>query len=403
MKIKQIKAREILDSLGIPTIETKTVLEDGSVGIASISSNIKPGKFGAEILRDGDKDRFDGLGVLKAVKNINEEIAPALQKKDASYQKIIDNLLLELDGTKDKSRLGGNSLFVVSQSVLEASANSYKMEIYQYLKEKYQLCKNNKMPTAIFSLIEDDLKTRNKLDFNEFQIIPYGFKKFSESLQCAQGIAQNLKKIIKFVPKLFTNMNALEILTEAVYESRWELGKNVFLGIDVKAENFYEKGNYKLKDKTKHFSSEDLFAFYQRLIDQYSIFSFEDPFIADDVQFWQTITERNNQQVLVAGGDFICADIDRMRTVIQQKAGNGIVLRPGQAGTITEAVQIMFEAEQSGWPVIISQPQASTSDDFPAHFAFGLGADYVEFGPPYGGERVVKYNKLLEIEKEEKK
>lgn len=405
---------EILDSRGNPTVETTVWLDDGSVGVSSVPSGASTGKYEAVELRDGDPGRFQGMGVLKAVENVNQKLAPALIGKDASYQNEIDQLLINLDGTEDKKNLGANAILSVSQGVLEAAAVSYKMPVYAYIFSKYKMSDFQRpVPTSTFNLINGGKHGAGNLDFQEFHIIPTIRQSYSQSLQLGEEVYQALKKVLihrraihsvgdegGFAPNLFTNMDALEVLLEAINQTTYELGKNVFLGLDVAASFFYKNNQYVIKDRRRPFSPSDLVDYYKKLNDEYRLFSLEDPFFEDDWQSWQKITQVIGQNTIVVGDDLLCTSKNRTQEAIKKKACTAILVKPNQVGTISETVEVVKIAREAGWKIIVSHRSGETNDDFIADFAVGVGADYTKFGAPARGERIVKYNRLLKIEKE---
>ncbi len=409
-KISKIKAREILDSRGIPTIETEVVLEDGSKGIASIPSGSSKGKHEAVELRDQDPARFDGMGVLKAVDNVNKTITPELIGKDAAYQGNIDKILIELDGTEDKRNLGANALLSVSQGVLEASAESYNMDIYDYLLSKYQMVNKPKIPTPIFNLINGGKHGAGNLDFQEFHVIPSTRKSYPESLQCGMEIYQSLKKTLiekgaihsvgiegGFAPNLYTNTDALELLIEAIRKTNYHLATDFFFGLDVAASYFYKNNTYHIKDKSHSVEREELIEYYMEINNKYHLFSIEDPLQEDDWKGWQILTKNLQKNTMVVGDDLLCTNHKRVKKAIKEDACNAILVKPNEVGTITELVSVIQTSRDAGWQIIISHRSGETTDDFIADFAVGVGADYTKFGAPARGERIIKYNRLLQI------
>ncbi len=411
MKIKSVKAREILDSRGIPTIETEVYLEDGSLGVASVPSGTHLGKFEAKELRDNDLGRFHGMGVLKAIEYVEKLIGPRIVGLDASFQGKLDQLLVELDGTEDKSKLGGNTLLSVSQAVLEASAASYKIPIYKYLQQKYQLSdKIPFMPIPIFNLINGGKNGTGNLDFQEFHIIPSSRKNYLQALECGQGVYQALKKTLiyrraghsvgdkgGFTPNLFTNMDALEVLLEAINNAGYKFAREIFVGVDVAARYFYKNGKYVIKDRSQPFSAKEMIQYYISLNNEYQLFSLEDAFYEEDWGSWQQINKQIGQDTLIIGDSLLVGNKERVAEAIKKKACNAFLIKPNQIGTISETIMIVKMAKDAGWQVIASHRSGETNDDFMADFSVGIGANYVKFGAPARGERVIKYNRLLRI------
>lgn len=412
MKIKKVVAREILDSRGCPTIETEVYLEDGSYSVSSVPSGSPAGQDEAVELRDNDPERFGGKGVLKAVSNVNNIIAPKIIGFDAAYQSKLDQLLIELDGTKYKEKLGGNAILSVSQAVLKASANSYKMPVYQYLITKYQLVdKTSRMPIPTFNIINGGKHGAGNLDFQEFHIIPSSQKTYRESLQCGEEIYQILKKVLiyrkaihsvgdegGFAPNLFTNMDALEVMMEAIKEANYEFGRDVFLGLDVAASFFYQNGKYTIKDRAQSFTTKEFIEYYKDLNQAYHIFSLEDPLEKDDWRGWVQLTVEIGQNTIIVGDDLLSTNKERVKTAIEKKACSAILIKPNQTGTITETIEVIKIAKDAGWNIIVSHRSGETNDDFIADFAVGVGSNYTKFGAPARGERIVKYNRLTKIE-----
>lgn len=411
MRITKIEAREILDSRGFPTIETEVILADGSLGVASIPSDGMRGKDEAIELRDNDPKRFHGYGVLQAVKNVNEIIAPRLINFDAAYQGKIDQFLISLDAILNKSKLGSNALLSVSQAVLEASAASYKLPIYTYLWQKYQLAdKNTPLPGPIFSLINGRGHGSNNLDFQDFQIIPSRRKNYHDVLKAGEEIYQALRNILiyrgatfsvgddgSYNPKLFTNLDALEILLEAITETGYEINSDIFLGMDVDADNFYNNGFYKIRDRTQPFSRDEMIKYYQNLNSQYHLFSISDPLMSDDWDGWEDLEKKIGEFTLIIGDDLLTSSKKRIKKAFEKSVCQAILIKPTQLGTISETVEIIKICRRQGWKIIVSNCLGETNDDFIADFSCGMGADYSKFGAPARGERVAKYNRLLKI------
>jgi len=413
IKTIKIRAREILDSRGNPTVETKVTLEDGSTAVASVPSGASLGKYEAVELRDKDPVRYGGMGVLKAVANVNEVIAPRLVGLDSGDQAKVDQILIELDGTENKSRLGANAILSVSQGICKAAALATKVPVHKYIARFYGL-KEFKMPIPIFNLINGGKHGAGNLDFQEFHVISFQ-KSFSLALQRGEEIYQAVEKVLirhkaihsvgdegGFAPNLFSNMDALEILMEAIREAGGEIRKNVFLGLDVAASHFYQGGKYKIRDRTVAMDMGEFAEYYRDLNRQYPLAMLEDPFHEDDWEGWKKITNELTETTVV-GDDLLATNKNRVEKAIKEKACSAILAKPNQTGTISETIEVLKIARQAGWKVVVSHRSGETNDDFIADFAVGVGADYVKFGAPARGERVVKYNRLLAIEEELKK
>lgn len=412
-KVQKIEAKEILDSRGNPTIETIITLDDGAVGRASVPSGASIGKYEAIELRDDDPNRFGGMGVLKAVQNVSQVIAPKIIGLDSESQLEIDQLLITLDGTPNKSRLGANTLLSVSQAVCEAQAISEKVPLWQHIGHLTGLNKENlKIPTPIFNLINGGKHGAGNLDFQEFQIIPATAKTYSLGLQMGEEIYQATKKVLTthgaihsvgdeggFAPNLLTNLDALEILIKAFNETKYGFGKDVFLGLDIAAASFFKQGRYFIKDKSGPLSEKELLEFYRELTFEYPLALLEDPFVEDDWDSWIKL-HSELAHTFIVGDDLLATNQKRLEEAITKNACNAILVKPNQVGTIAETIMVIKTAQEAGFKVIVSHRSGETIDDFIADFSVGTGADYVKFGAPARGERVAKYNRLLEIEKE---
>lgn len=412
MKIKTVQAREILDSRGNPAVEATVTLDDGNKGIASIPSGASIGKYEALELRDNDPDRYNGLGVLKAVKNVNEIIGPAIIDQETRNQLLIDKTIILLDGTNNKTRLGANATLAASQAACEAGAAAEKVPIFEHVAHLYGLKKDQiKMPVPIFNLINGGKHGAGNLDFQEFQIIGSAQKTFSANLQMGEEIYQAVKKVLiahkaihsvgdegGFAPNLFTNLDALEVLKKAIELTRYQVGKEVYLGLDVAPAFFYKDGRYKIKDRTMPMDTNDLIEYYRDLNQQYSLSFLEDPIIEDDWDGWTRIVTVL-PDTLIVGDDLLATNKYRCQEAIARLACGAILVKPNQIGTIAETIEVIKICRRAGWRIIVSHRSGETTDDFIADLAVGVGADYTKFGAPARGERVAKYNRLLEIEK----
>lgn len=411
MIIKDIKAREILDSRGNPTVETTIFLEGNLKATSSVPSGASVGKYEAVELRDNDQKRYNGMGVLKAVGNVNEIIGPKIRGMNVRNQLEIDKTLIALDGTENKAKLGANAILSVSQAVCKAAALVEKVPVFEHVSHLYGLKKEElKIPTPIFNLINGGKHGAGNLDFQEFHIIPFSQKTYSHALQMGEEIYQAVKRVLirhgaihsvgdegGFAPNLFTNLDALEILVKAIGEASYVFKKDVFLGLDVAAEHFHQQGGYKIKDKTNPLRGDDFVDFYRELISQYPLLAIEDPFSQDDWESWIQLSNLFSQTIIV-GDDLLATNKNRVKEAIKRKACNAILVKPNQIGTVAETIEVIKIARQAGWKIIVSHRSGETNDDFIADFAVGVGADYVKFGAPARGERVAKYNRLLEIE-----
>ena len=414
--IKQIQAHEILDSRGNPTIETSIVLSDGTNCLASIPSGASIGKYEAVELRDEDPNRYSGMGVLKAVANVNTVIAPRLRGLDVIKQGEIDALMLEIDGTKNKSRLGSNSILSVSLAVCRAAAIAVHLPLYTYINELINgKLPNNigAMPTPTFNIINGGKHGTGNLDFQEFHVVPATIKPYHEALQIGEEVYQKLKTVLigrnathsvgdegGFVQNLYTNTDALEAIMEAIRATRYKFGFDIFLGMDLAATNFRREDAYLIKDRPTSLSSEEFIDYLVELHKNYHLLLLEDPLSEDDWKSWQNLTQKMNREVIIVGDDLLVTNPDRLRKAIQDKACSAILVKPNQIGTLSETLNVIKIARSGDFKIIVSHRSGETNDAFIADLAVGTGADYVKFGAPARGERVAKYNRLLEIERE---
>lgn len=412
-KVKAIHAREILDSRGNPTVETTIWSDDGHGAIASIPSGASTGRLEALELRDGDPARFNGLGVLKAVANVNQIIAPRVIARDPTKQNEIDQILLDLDGTTEKKKLGANAILSVSQAICELGAIVSGLQTYEYLAAKYGLAapQANRLPTPIFNLINGGKHGAGNLDFQEFHLIPSSQNPFNRALEIGDEIYQSLKKILisknaihsvgdegGFAPNLFANADALELMLEAVGATPYKLNQDAYLGLDIAANTFYKNGKYKIRDRQEPFSPQDFIKFLINLKGQYNLLSIEDPLEQDDWEHWTSLTTQMGQEVMVVGDDLLVTNKTRLQKAIEIKACNAILVKPNQIGTISETVSVVKLAKKNDFSVVVSHRSGDTDEDFIADFAVGIGADYCKFGAPNRMERVAKYNRLLFIQ-----
>ncbi len=417
-KIQKIWAREILDSRGTPTVEAACQLDNGIVASSSVPSGASTGSYEALELRDGDENRYQGKGVLNAVANINQVIGPALinQNIDPSNQQQIDQFLIKLDGTENKSKLGANSVLAVSSTIVKAAALAQGVSLYRWinaLSRQVGLQPALRVPTPIFNMINGGLHGAGNLDFQEFHVIPASFKTFSEGLRMGVEIYKVLGNNLSsrgaihsvgdeggYAPNLFTNADAFEILIEAIRKTTYQMGRDVFLGLDVAADSFYKNGGYVIRDKTTPMNEAAFIEYYKGLNAAYHFALIEDPLHEDAWGGWHKLKGEVGEQVSIVGDDLLATNMKRVQKAIQEKACNAILIKPNQVGTVTETLQVIKMARDAGWKVIVSHRSGETNDYFIADFSVGVGADYSKFGAPARGERIVKYNRLTAIEAE---
>lgn len=409
MNIISISSREILDSRGNPTVSATVTLDSGVKASAAVPSGASTGQYEALELRDGKDDRYHGQGVLKAVKNIVETIQPALIGKRADEQSEIDNIMLKLDGTETKSKLGANAILAVSMACARAAAIERGLPLYRHLREVAGFGPLPLMPVPLMNIINGGRHADWATDIQEYMILPVGAASFSDGLRMGSEIYQSLKKIIVkrgdlavvgdeggFVPKSETNETPFELILEAIKDSGYEAGKDVVLGIDAAASEWYKNGQYHLKkDGLKEVPK--LIEWYKDLAKKYSLVSIEDPFGDDDWQAFSQLTkELGGTQII--GDDLYVTNKNRLERGIQEKATNAILIKPNQIGTLTETFETINLAQKNNLKVIISHRSGETPDDFIADLVVACGAGQIKTGAPARGERVAKYNRLLEIE-----
>lgn len=413
-KIEKIIAREILDSMGHPTIEAIVQLQDKSIGIFSSPTGHSKGKYEAQELRDGDSKRYRGLGILEGLRKVYSILAPRLIGQEAAYQEQIDKIMIATDATPNKSNLGANIILALSGAIVKAQANSEGMPLYQYIaKISGANIHEFSIPTPMFNVINGGKQGEGNLDFQEFMIVPPKAYSYTSSIRLGVEVYYALKETIKshsavaligeeggYAPFLYSNMDALKILEESISRAGYKYGLDAFISLDIAASNIKLGGSYKIKDRPVGLSPSDLLDFYISLIEQYHLLSIEDPFDQDEWQQWTSITEKLGQDTLVVGDDLIATNPARLNKAIDQKAANAVIIKPNQIGTITETIRVVQTAKKANFKIIVSHRSGETNDDFIADFAVGMGADYAKFGAPARGERVAKYNRLLEIEHE---
>lgn len=412
-KIKQLKAIEILNSRGEPTVETIAILSDNSIGVASCPKGASVGTYEALDLIDNDLARLQGKGVKKAVDNVNNIIAPKLIDLDACNQALIDKTMIELDKTQNKSNLGANAILSVSMAICKASAKSSSLPLFLYL---CQFIKNGalplRIPTPCFNIINGGKHADDGIDFQEFMVIPASSKSYTDSLEMGVTIYYALKKILKeknlsnligdeggFAPTT-TNKNALSYLVEAVHASGLKLGLDVFFGIDAAANSFFQNKQYLLKEKGQSLSTNDLISYYEEINKNYNLLYLEDALTEDDFQGWADLSSRLSKNTIIIGDDLTVTNPYRLQIAISKNLITGIIIKPNQIGTVIEALAVVEMAREAGLKIIVSHRSGETNDDFIADFAVAVSADYVKFGAPARGERVAKYNRLLHIEKQ---
>ncbi|HUT21945.1 MAG TPA: phosphopyruvate hydratase [Candidatus Bipolaricaulota bacterium] len=409
MKIKQIKAREILDSRGNPTVEATVTLANNVSATASVPSGASTGVHEALELRDGGK-RYGGRGVLRAVGNIEKVIAPKLRNINVVDQKKIDRLMIQLDGTQNKKRLGANAILGVSLACARAAAKAQKKPLYKYLNQTFKFGKITKMPYPTMNILNGGKHADNGLAIQEFMIIPK-MKKFSERVRCGVEIFHALKSILKdrdlislvgdeggFAPRVKNNEEAIKLIVAAVKKAGYKLGGNVKLGMDLAASEFYANKKYLLEGKP--ISAEAMMNVLERWLAKYPFELIEDPLAEDDWENWTEITRRLGKKASLVGDDFFVTNIKRLKKGMENSAANAILIKLNQIGSLSETMETIKLAQKSDYKVIVSHRSGETTDDFIADLSVAVGSDYIKTGSLSRGERVCKYNRLMEIETE---
>ena len=413
--IKKVWAREIIDSRATPTVEAACLLDSGEVAVSSVPSGASTSKHEALELRDEDMARYLGKGVLKAVKNVNDVLGPGIWGLNAQDIEQIDQRLIEIDGSSNKSKYGANAHLAISMAVSKAAAMQANEPLYAWINkiaQKIGVKKEIVVPTPVFNMINGGLHGAGNLDFQEFHVIPATSKNFTIGLQSGVEIYLRLGEDLKrrgaihslgdeggYAPNLFTNADALEVLVESIRETAYQLGRDVFLGLDVAANTFYKNGEYRIRDKSSALKDNELLEYYKLINGQYHLALIEDPFYEDSWESWKLLPEAL-PDVTIVGDDLLSTNPQRVERAIKESACNGILVKPNQIGTVTETIKVIKQSVDANWKVIVSHRSGETNDWFIADFAVGVGADYVKFGAPARGERVAKYNRLSSIETE---
>jgi enolase len=408
-KIKSIKASEILDSRGNPTIAATVVLDSGTIGSAAVPSGASTGKYEAIELRDGDKNRFNGLGVLKAVNNVNKDIAAALNGMEAGGQEAIDNIMIKLDGTADKSHLGANAILGASLAVAHAAANDAKKPLYCYLNDT----KTYTLPVPMLNILNGGKHATNSTDLQEFMVVPAGAKTFHDALRMGAEVYQALKKVLKdkglntnvgdeggFAPSLPSNKAAVEAIIAAIEKAGYKPGKDCFLALDPASSEFYENGRYVLAREGVSFSSQEMVDFYVKWVNDYPICSIEDGMAEDDWDGWQLMTKKLGEKIHLIGDDLYVTNVNRLSQGIKTKASNAILIKLNQIGSLTETVAAISMAQKVGWKAVVSHRSGETEDTTISDLSVALNGGLIKTGAPCRSERTAKYNRLLKIEDE---
>ncbi len=406
-KITNIKAREILDSRGFPTLEAEVHLQDGSFAIAAVPSGASTGSLEAHELRDGDASRFLGKGVLQAVKNINQKIAPKLIGVDSFNQKEIDEMMIALDGSKNKSILGANAILAVSLAAAKASALSKKIPLFQYLGGDEARI----LPVPMMNIINGGKHADNKIDIQEFMVMPIMAASCTDAIRIGAEIFQHLKSLLKkdghntnvgdeggFAPNLNSSKEALDYISKAVEKSGHQLGKDVVLALDSASTEFYKNGKYHLEGEGKALSSDELVRYYEELVNNFPIFSIEDAFAEDDFEGWKNITKILGKKIQLVGDDLFVTNPEIIARGIKENMANAVLVKVNQIGTLTETLAAINLAKSANYNNIISHRSGETEDTTIAHIAVATNAGQIKTGSLCRSDRTAKYNELIRIE-----
>lgn len=418
IKIENIKALEVLDSRGNPTVQVTTYLNDGSYGRCIVPSGASTGSFEAVELRDNDKERYNGKGVKTAVNNVNEIIKNELVGKSPYNQKIIDDLLIKLDGTDNKAKLGANAILGVSVSVAKVAAKSLQLPIYRYIGG----ISSNTMPIPMMNILNGGKHSDNTVNIQEFMIVPKSGKCFKDKMRTASEIYHELKNILKnrnlvtavgdeggFAPNLSNDEEALELLVEAIKNAGYTPGQEVGIALDIAATEMYEEaekiekeGSYLFWKTGEIKTSDEMLEYYTELVDKYPIISIEDGLAEEDWYGWEKLTSKLSDKILLVGDDLFVTNPKRLQKGIMKKIANSILIKPNQIGTLSETIEAINLAKRNNYTTIISHRSGETEDTTIADLAVALGCKYIKSGAPCRTDRVCKYNRLLNIEAENK-
>jgi enolase len=413
MIIKDITALEILDSRGNPTVSATVTLEDGSRAGAMVPSGASTGTYEAKELRDDDSKRFSGKGVLKAVANIENIIAPALKGMSADKQEEIDNKMIELDGTSDKSKLGANAILAVSLAVSRVAAVSLKIPLYEYLARfNSKFSGKYVMPRPMMNVLNGGQHANFSSDIQEYMIMPLSAKTITEAIKMGAEVYASLKQVLKekkysvlvgdeggFAPLVKNNTEPFVLLSEAIEKAGYAVGKDISFAIDAAASEFYRDGKYHLQKENKIYDAEELASFYQKIINEYPLLSLEDVFSEDDWDSFALFTKKN-KNLQIVGDDLYVTNLSRLEKGIEVKASNSILIKLNQIGTLTETIKAIELAHKSGMTTVISHRSGETEDSYIADLAVAMCSGQIKTGALSRSERISKYNRLMEIEKE---
>ena len=409
LEIVDVVARQIIDSRCFPTVEVEVYLDDGTVGRAAVPSGASTGMYEAVELRDGDKDKFLGKGVLNAVKNVNDTIAEELIGCNVFDQTYIDKMLIELDGTNNKGKLGANAILGVSLAVANAAANALCMPLYRYIGGV-----NAKvLPVPMMNIINGGSHADNSVDLQEFMIMPAGAPTFSEALRMCAEVYHTLKKILNdkgystgigdeggFAPNLKSNVEAIDVIIEAIGKAGYKAGEEIFIAIDAASSEYYKDGKYVLENEGRTLTSAEMVDFFEEWVNKYPIISIEDGMAEEDWDGWKLITERLGKKIQLVGDDLFVTNTEKLTRGIELGVGNSILIKLNQIGTLTETLNAIEMANRAGYTAVVSHRSGETEDTTIADLVVAVNAGQIKTGAPARSERVAKYNQLLRIEEE---
>ncbi|MEI7426240.1 MAG: phosphopyruvate hydratase [Candidatus Moraniibacteriota bacterium] len=414
-KIQKIYAREILDSRGNPTVEVEVKLESGAMGNFMVPSGASTGAYEALELRDGDMTRYNGLGVETAVANVNEKIQKVLLGVEAENQKEIDKIMLELDRTENKTNLGANAILGVSIAVCRAMAKELNLPLYEYIASTFKMPKKFKLPIPMFNIINGGQHSDSGLSIQEYKLVPNGIKTFREQLRAGSEVFHALQKLLSaegfsigvgdeggFAPRLESNAQALELINLAIEKAGYKKGQEINLGIDAAASSFFNETEkqYLFKPENAVLSREALVNIYVEWTKKYNVISVEDGLAEDDFDGWAKMNEKFGKSVMNIGDDLLVTNVKRLKMAIAKKACNAVLIKVNQIGTLTETIDCIKLAKKNKMKIVVSHRSGETTDDFISDLAVGTGADFMKSGSLSRGERICKYNRLLQIEEE---
>ena len=407
--IEAVIGREVLDSRGNPTVEVEVILDDGAWGRAIVPSGASTGQHEAIELRDGDKSRYNGKGVLKAVANVNGPLADAVIGMDATDQRALDLAMIELDGTPNKSKLGANAILGISLAVAKAAAASVGLPLYRYIGG----VEAHILPVPMMNILNGGKHAADSTDLQEFMIMPVGAESFREALRWGSEIYHALKSVLKgkgyrttvgdeggFAPSLSSNEEAIEVILEAIEQAGYKPGEQVYIALDPAASEIFKDGRYQLKKEGRELTGEEMVEFYADWVNKYPIISIEDGLAEDDWDTWKLMTERLGDRIQIVGDDLLVTNVERVKRAIRERSCNALLCKVNQIGTLTEAMAAVRLSHRHGWTAIVSHRSGETEDSTISDLVVALNAGQIKTGAPARSDRVAKYNQLLRIEEE---